>query len=584
MAGGRWQMLKLWGICIFLCAGNGLPFFCTLYIPNTAQKSMQEFLNSSVLSPNRYNPGDHASSDGGGIQLSMLWSVFIAEMAMGQFVGYIVSSPIIDKLGRRSSLLLTAFMQIPSQLCHILAEPLNFWPLLYIGRLLSMMTFAISSVIVPVFLSEVSPKAIRGSLGTVFPLSLAIGALLGGVLGTRSVLGSPEKWPFAFIVPLSFSLIVVPMIPFLPETPVFLAARNKKEKAKEALLFYQGNNDELEQVFMDSGKRQDPMSTDPNDQKKSGSTTGFYPMIRMFKKKSLRRPLFLTLSIAVSFCCAGITIVSAYSTAILTLSGLHWSDAEICTIGLKVLSVVNYVACLFLVDRIGRRPLLLGSLGGCAVAWTLLTGCVWLSNKRIRSIATAVIIFLVQFFMNIGIRPLFYVLVPELFPFEFRTAGKSLSAMVGTFITIPMLFGFWPLLKIIGNYVYAFLAIPLWLCLAYVYKTCPETKGRSAAVIFKELKLKVDSHHNHNSENSSENVYTFDPDTDSGIQIQINPIGENDGDETELDFVGEMKDHPTSLNRAVSTRSRARSNSFIPESSITRENSSATIAQQFFME
>ncbi len=110
--------------------------------------------------------------------MSLLWSLYISEMGMGQFVGYAVASPLVDKFGRRNCLLTTLFAQIPAQLCHILAQPLSIWPLLYLGRFATMILFAIQSVIVPVFLSEIAPSENRGSLGTTYPLSLSLGLCL----------------------------------------------------------------------------------------------------------------------------------------------------------------------------------------------------------------------------------------------------------------------------------------------------------------------------------------------------------------------------------------------------------------------
>lgn len=118
---GGTSLRKLWLIAVAVCAGHGVPFFATLYIPNTAQvpfsshhptitmevlqASMQSFIYAEVFRSSEGTNVSSSSSERSGVSASLLWSLFIAEMALGQLVGYLVASPILDRFGRRAVLI-----------------------------------------------------------------------------------------------------------------------------------------------------------------------------------------------------------------------------------------------------------------------------------------------------------------------------------------------------------------------------------------------------------------------------------------------------------------------------------------------
>ncbi len=125
--------------------------------------------------------------------------------------------------------------------------------------------FGLQVVSVCALLSEISPPKIRGRIVTCFPLFLCVGAVLGAVLGINDVLGNNDDWPYTYIVPMFFSVMVIPLLHNIPESPQYLgsiAARSRDyvagAMAEDALRYYHGTIENLDAmmsgILNDGGK------------------------------------------------------------------------------------------------------------------------------------------------------------------------------------------------------------------------------------------------------------------------------------------------------------------------------------------
>ncbi len=132
---------------------------------------------------------------------------------------------------------------------------------------------------------------------------------------------------------------------------------------------------------------------------------------------------------AATSCFSGAVIILSLSTAVFNSAGLTYSEAEYSTIGLKLINFITYLICLQLVDRKGRRPLLMGSIWSTATCWTFIIVVQYFPSKA-GAICTVIVIFATSVCMNIGIRPLLYVIINELFPYQYRAAGNAWAGML----------------------------------------------------------------------------------------------------------------------------------------------------------
>ena len=124
------------------------------------------------------------------------------------------------------------------------AKYVGSWEMLIIGRLLIGVNSGLNAGLAPMYLTEISPTALRGAVGTVYQLIITISILLSQVLGMNVVLGNDAGWPFLFgltVVPGVLQLIT---LPFCPESPKYLLLdKNDEAKANDSLTWLRGTND-----------------------------------------------------------------------------------------------------------------------------------------------------------------------------------------------------------------------------------------------------------------------------------------------------------------------------------------------------
>ena len=125
----------------------------------------------------------------------------------------------------------------------------------------------IGTAVCPMYLAEISPKAIRGAVGTVFQMTVVSGILIAQILGFESIMGGPKLWPHLFNLAIFFGLLQCVLLPFCPESPRYLLIeQNKPKESKNALIELRGEgvhvDEEVNEIIADDqkDKAQPPVS------------------------------------------------------------------------------------------------------------------------------------------------------------------------------------------------------------------------------------------------------------------------------------------------------------------------------------
>lgn len=231
-----------------------------------------------------------------------------------------------------------------------------------ISRFLTGFYCGLFSGLLPLYLSECPPKNLRGSVGTLNQLSIVTGILVVNVLGLPDLLGTADLWPI--LVGLSiFPVLVHLVLIIFPESPKFLYMKKNDESGAEKALIKLHNHDrvlvdeELEELKEEKIK----LSENPH------ATWGDF-----LTKERLRKPLFVALLIQISQQLSGINAVIFYSTGIFQKAGLKGNWPSYGTIILGAVQIVMTFVCMIIVDKAGRRILLLsGTIGMCVFSFML---------------------------------------------------------------------------------------------------------------------------------------------------------------------------------------------------------------------
>jgi sugar porter (SP) family MFS transporter len=393
-------------------------------------------------------------------------------VCLGAIFGPLVAGAAADKFGRKRTLQIVAF---PMAISLVMAAYAKTVLLLYISR--TLLGIGVGSVftVLPMYLGEIAEDHNRGALGCSFGAFMSLGLLFSFLVG-----------PFLSVC--NFCLVsVVPLIIFIsifsmsvPETPQFLASVNKTKELESSLTKLRKKSyGEIQKELANIDK-----SIAEESQNKGGIGD-------LFKFKGLRKGLVITLGIIALQQLAGINPVLAYMQTIFDAAGSGLAP-EISTIIIGAVQTLAMSSTYFLVDRLGRRILLVSSALGSSLSLLALGFYFYRKSHQynVEAISWLPVSSLVSFIItfNIGLGPLPWAVMAELFPPNVKSVASSLTSFTcfGTGFLITL---FFPTLShLLG------MAQSFWICATvcligaiFVYFMLPETKGKSIQEIQKLL-------------------------------------------------------------------------------------------------
>jgi sugar porter (SP) family MFS transporter len=389
--------------------------------------------------------------------LAPLTEEFLVSAALiGAVCGCVLSGRVTDAIGRRSTILITAGVFSVGSIVSAIAPNVG---LLTVGRLAVGLAIGVASYTAPLYIGEIAPPNLRGGLVTLNQLAITVGILLSYVVDALFAPHQSWRWMLASgVLPaIALELGVV----FLPESPRWLLLHGFKERATETLARIRATDDNraeineiLEHAQTGRGKIADLIQ----------------PMIM--------RVIFLGAGLAVIQQVTGINTVIYYAPTIFQAAGFQSAQASItATAGVGLVNVIMTIVSIPLVDRVGRRPLLLTSLIGMLIALVLLAIGFALGGPALKWIGVLSLVLYIAAFA-IGLGPVFWLLISEIFPLNIRGQAASIATAVNWLSNFFVSLTFLSLLTGLGN-VWTFLlyavlsAAGLWYCFALV----PETKG-----------------------------------------------------------------------------------------------------------
>jgi len=397
---------------------------------------------------------------------------FVSSALVGCIIGVAFSGDLSDRLGRKKLLFLAAVLFLFSALGCSLVSSLNW---LIASRLLGGIGVGIASIVVPLYLSEISPAAIRGRLVTFYQLAITIGILMAYV--TNSVLLNyseqhtatsglidlvyvKEVWRGMFSIGGVLAVLFLIGLFFVPESPRWLIKKGRSLEGLAILKDINNGKDEAVEASLIGEKHDD-----------NGSYKELLsPKLRKAMLLGILLPLFSQLS--------GINAIIYYGPSILNDAGIALSNSFLGQIIFGAANVVFTFIAIWKVDNWGRRPLyLLGTVG--ATVSLFVTGILfYLGLTSSIFLIISVTLFLACFAFSIG--PLKFVIASEIFPTNVRGKALGVSIMV-MWVADTIMGQVTPiLLKEAGTpatfWVFAFFC---FIAFFIVYKLLPETKGKS---------------------------------------------------------------------------------------------------------
>jgi len=396
-----------------------------------------------------------------------------ALLTFGCLVGALFTGNFTEKFGRKKVMILTAILYIVSALGCALAESST---ILIVFRVLSGLAVGATSVVAPMYISEIAPAHSRGRLVSFNQFAITIGIVLAYIFDYLLMGLGDNSWRYMLAVPGVFGVVffVFLMLKF-PESPRWLLAHGKKDAAIKVLTSIGGQTlvntelPEMEKALL-------------AEQKKEKMSFG-----ELFKGKTGKIVLIGTLIAALQQI-TGINAVIMFSPEIFKAAGSAQGDSVMQAMIVGLVNFLMTIVALWLVDKKGRKTLLLWGAAGMIVSLAYLTYAFAQPVQNGAGVLFALLVYISFFAASFA--PVMWVIISEIYPNRIKGLAMSFSTAVSwlcTFLTVyfaPVIQGSLGL-----HYLFAIFGVFSIIAFVFVKFWIPETKGKSLEQIERELGL-----------------------------------------------------------------------------------------------
>jgi MFS transporter, SP family, arabinose:H+ symporter len=377
----------------------------------------------------------------------------IAIALYGTVVGAIIGSFPANKFGRKKTLLWIGIIFLVSSIGAAIANDVYIF---MVFRFFGGFAIGASSVVAPIYISEIAPPKYRGRMGIAFQLNIVAGILFAYLSNyLLQGVGGENDWRYMLGVVAIPSLLFSIFMLFTPESPRWL-------------ILYKNNEEEARKIFAKSGANADELIHEIKNsiqQKRESLFSGKF-----------NRYILLAFLIAFFNQLSGINAIIYFAPRVFKMAGLEKSSAFLSSVGIGVVNFIFTLVGWYLIDRLGRRTLMfIGSIG-YIVSLSLIAFS--FSGDSHGSITWFVFLFIAAHAVGQG--AVIWVFISEVFPNSVRAAGMSLGSLTHWFFAalISQTFTFFAESPSIGPaMIFAFFAVMMVFQLLFVWKLMPETKG-----------------------------------------------------------------------------------------------------------
>jgi SP family galactose:H+ symporter-like MFS transporter len=386
--------------------------------------------------------------------------LMVSAVLWGAVVGAALGGELSDRFGRRATLIAAAAVFVLGAIGTALV-PTAAW--LIVGRVVVGLAIGIASFTAPLYISEVSPVNARGSLVSLNQLALTSGIVIAYLVDLAFSGSGSWRWMLG-LAAVPGTMLGIGMI-LLPDSPRWLMDHGQRDRARAVLSRIR----EPDQVDDEVNEIEKVLS------KESGAWTDLLTPL-------VRPALLVGVALAIFQQITGINTVIYYAPTIFQFAGFASASASIlATVGVGVVNVLFTGVAVWLLDRVGRRPLLLVGQAGMIVGLVVL-GLAFAIPRLgglLGPIAVASLMVYVGSFA-VGLGPVFWLLIAEIYPLKVRGRAMSVATVANWAANLIVTLTFLSLVQAAGRpgafWLYGGIGIGAW---AFSYFMVPETKGHS---------------------------------------------------------------------------------------------------------
>ncbi|MES2112361.1 MAG: sugar porter family MFS transporter [Bacteroidota bacterium] len=391
--------------------------------------------------------------------LDAVWEGFLTgSLALGCIVGCVVAGSVADKYGRKPGLMAAAIIFAISSLGIALTNTLTLFITM---RFAAGIGVGMASMLCPLYIAEISPAPVRGRNVAINQLTVVIGILITNLVNYFLADKGVDAWRWMFGLGVVPSAIFLVGVLWLPESPRWLMKAGKVAEARKVLNKI-GSELFVQQTFTAIAHSME------GTQKQS---------YKAVFEKSVRPAVVVGITLAVfqQFC--GINVVFNYTSTIFESVGANLNRQLFETVAIGVVNLVFTLLAMWQVDKLGRRPLMLGGALGLSVIYIVLA--LLLQNKAPAGLLSVFVLLAISMYA-MSLAPVTWVLISEIFPNKIRGLASSIAVVSLWGAYFVLVFTFPILAKKLGAfgpfYMYAGIC---FLGFLFVKRRVKETKGQT---------------------------------------------------------------------------------------------------------
>jgi sugar porter (SP) family MFS transporter len=383
----------------------------------------------------------------------------ISSALIGTVTGALIAGRPADRYGRKPVLMLIAVLYLMSALGCAMAGNVST---LIIFRFIGGIGVGASSVVAPMYISEISPADIRGRMTALFQFNVIFGILMAYVSNYLLRNAGTEPWRWMLGIEGLPAFIYSLLLFLIPESPRYLIKVGQIAKARLVL-------EKIEKSSVE--KEIEEIKTSLI--KLSGATN------RLFSKRFFK-PVSIAFLVAMFNQFSGINAILYYAPRIFELSGLNFTDSLLQSILIGVTNGIFTIAGLILIDRVGRKKLLITGSIGMSLCLGLVARTFYLQEFGGFSLLIFLLIYIMFFALSTG--AVIWVLIAEIFPNNIRGKGQSFGSFTHWFFAAIVTFIFPVVVKEVSfgvGHTFMFFSLMMIVQAIVVWKYFPETKRRT---------------------------------------------------------------------------------------------------------
>jgi sugar porter (SP) family MFS transporter len=390
------------------------------------------------------------------LMVGVVTSIALAGASAGAAAG----GSVADRFGRRHVIIGTAVLFILGSIGSAFSPSVDW---LIASRVVIGIATGVASFVAPMYLSEMAPPKVRGSMVACNQLAVTIGILASYLVDYGFADGRRWRWMFGVGVVPALALLIGMTV--VPDTPRWLMLRGRKDEALAALRRIRTPA----QIGPELGEMREALAAS------SGRWSDLL-------SSALRMPMIVGIGLAVLQQATGINTVIYFAPTIFHQAGFASGAASIfASLSVGVVNVVMTVVAVLLLDRVGRRPLLLIGEAGMVLGLAALAAGFALrgAGGLVGWITTFSLIAYVGFFA-IGLGPVFWLLIAEIYPLRLRGRAMSVATVANWVANLIMTLTFPALVAAIGSSatfgLYALIGVASFI---FTWRLVPETRGKT---------------------------------------------------------------------------------------------------------